>query len=102
MRGKHLLVASCNPGTCPDWESSWQPMAVQDDVQHIELHWSGPLSLLKTHQLIFSLEFGFSCSFVLVENKYENLVCYYISYCQFTYKHSHFHLSAACESTKAG
>ena len=32
---------TCNPGTCSDWESNWQPFALQDDAKPIEPHWSG-------------------------------------------------------------
>ena len=30
-----------NPGMCPNWESNWQPFALQDGVQPTEPHQSG-------------------------------------------------------------
>ena len=53
VREKHRSVASCtcptrdqtcNPGTCPDWESNLQPFTLQDNVQPPEPHWSGAIT----------------------------------------------------------
>ena len=30
-----------NPGTCPDWESNWQPFGSQAHAQFTELHQPG-------------------------------------------------------------
>ena len=32
---------ACNPGTCPDWESNWQPFGSQSGTQSTELHQPG-------------------------------------------------------------
>ena len=32
---------TCNPGTCPDWESNWWPFTLWNDTQRTEPHWSG-------------------------------------------------------------
>ena len=33
---------ACNPGTCPDWESTWQPFGSQASAQCAEPHQLGP------------------------------------------------------------
>ena len=47
---RHCVVASyvpptgdlaCNPGTCPDWESNWQPFCSQAGAQSTEPHQPG-------------------------------------------------------------
>ena len=53
MRGREISMCgclshapywglACNPGMCPDWESSWQPFAYQAGTQSIEPHQPGP------------------------------------------------------------
>ena len=37
---------TCNPGTCPDWESNRRPFAFQDNAQSTEPHWSGHIPTL--------------------------------------------------------
>ena len=32
---------ACNPGLCPDWESNWQPFALQSGAQSTEPHQPG-------------------------------------------------------------
>ena len=35
------LARTCNPGTCPDQESNWQPFVLRDNTQLTEPHQSG-------------------------------------------------------------
>ena len=51
---RQCVVASCtpptgdlarDPGTCPDWESNWQPLGSQASTQSTEVHQPGPIFL---------------------------------------------------------
>ena len=35
---------ACNPGVCPDWESTWRPFGSQAGTQSTEPHQPGPMS----------------------------------------------------------
>ena len=37
---------TCNPGMCPDWDSTLRPFGVWDDTQLTEPHWPGLRSVL--------------------------------------------------------
>ena len=37
------IEPTCNPGTCPDWESDWWPFTLQEDAQRTEPYHSGQM-----------------------------------------------------------